>query len=468
MKILACLLALVSLSAIAHTTHVNYSKDLEATVDITDLSILQKIRNLDIDIAGIDSKSHIADLIVSEQDLKKLSSIGIEAKVQVTKYIQRKLDDEYKNPQEVEQLLKEIHQNYRDITRLEVIGQSLEGRNIWAMVISDTPNLKDHSEPTVLFNGMHHAREVMTPEVIFDIIEVLTNGYGTDEKVTNWVNNNEIWLVPMLNVDGNNIVWTRDNMWRKNARGGHGVDINRNYPWMWGKCNGSSGRASAQDYRGPKAASEPETNVMMNLVAKIRPVFDISYHSYSELVIYPYGCKGERSQTQEIVEGIGKEIGYLLDYKPGTSWETLYSTDGGDIDWMYGEYQVIPYVIEVSSRWEGFQPDYNTYRDKTVQHNRAGWQYILNRLEESSIRGRVLTADGKALKSDYKLKIWKVREDGSEKLFQDYRGHESGVFHIVVKPGNYRVEVVSGSRSIASKAYSVSNTRENGDIQINL
>ena len=73
----------------------------------------------------------------------------------------------------------------------------------------------------------------------------------------------------MLNVDGNNIVWTTDNMWRKNARGQgnnvYGVDLNRNYSYAWNSCNGSSGSTSSETYRGASAASEPETQALMKL-----------------------------------------------------------------------------------------------------------------------------------------------------------------------------------------------------------
>ena len=141
--------------------------------------------------------------------------------------------------------------------------------------ISDNPEV-DEVEPAILYNSMHHAREVMTPEIGIDMVEYLLTRYGSDEKVTKWVNENEIWVVPMLNVDGNNRVWSGDSMWRKNTRNSYGVDINRNYPHEWGACNGSSGSTWSQTYRG-SAASEPETRYLMGLVANIKPVFDISY-----------------------------------------------------------------------------------------------------------------------------------------------------------------------------------------------
>src|SRR5690606_15476530 len=172
----------------------------------------------------------------------------------------------------------------------------------------------------------------------------------------------------MLNPDGNNRVWSNQTMWRKNTREGYGVDLNRNYPYNWNSCQGSSGSRSNDTYRGPSAGSEPEAQALMQLVAETKPVFSISYHSYSEMVIYPFGCSnGERLPSNSKVIEVARAMASVLksdnnpnqNYRPGTAWELLYNADGGDNDWMYGVHNVAAYVIEVSSTREGFQPDYS-------------------------------------------------------------------------------------------------------------
>jgi hypothetical protein len=82
-------------------------------------------------------------------------------------------------------------------------------------------------------------------------------------------------------------------MWRKNRRnngGSYGVDLNRNFGYQWGyDNNGSSPTASSDTYRGPSANSELETQAFRNFV-NARPIAAMqSYHSYSNLMIYPYG-----------------------------------------------------------------------------------------------------------------------------------------------------------------------------------
>jgi carboxypeptidase T len=166
-----------------------------------------------------------------------------------------------------------LHSQYPNITTAPFsIGQTGEGRDIWAIKVSDNPNV-DEDEPEVLYDGMHHAREIMTVELLLYFSRYLCENYGIDPTATSLVDNREIWFVPILNVDG--VVYNEmanpggGGMWRKNRRdnGGdcYGVDPNRNYPFQW-EGAGSSTDPCAEDYRGPGAASEPEVLAMMNLV----------------------------------------------------------------------------------------------------------------------------------------------------------------------------------------------------------
>jgi len=408
---------------------------IRASIKTDDIqATFRKLTEFDIDIAGVNHKKSNVDVLVSDYEYKVLKNNFFDIKILDTKGVTAAPDTEYKTPDEIETLVKEFADKFPSITKVISIGKSVEGRDIWAIKISDNPESHETSEPAVLFNSMHHAREVMGPEVALDIIETLLNGYRGDAKITNWIDSNELWVIPMFNVDGNNKMWTKDRWWRKNNRGGYGVDLNRNYPAGWNKCNGSSGWKVSQTYRGPSPASEPETQAMMNFIKEVRPVFDISYHSYSELVIYPIGCKPERATNFEVIEKIGKQIGSLLNYKAGTAWELLYNADGGDIDWMYEAYQVIPYVIELNSTKEGFQPVYSKWRDVTVKHNRAGWQFLLERLEKSGIRGQV-TKNNIAVK-DFKIDIFKA---GSTIKLQEYIGHASGMYYLILNPGEYNL-----------------------------
>ena len=396
--------------------------------DLTD-SMKKYLKVNEFDITGVNYKTMEIEALLTEEELSLIKAQKTNIKFSYPQSLAVAPDSEYKNPDEIEDFVNEIHAKYPAITEVKSIGKTLEGRDILAIKISDNAKT-DEKEPVFLVNAMHHAREVMTPEITTDMVEYLTSNYGTNAEVTSWVDNTEIWVIPMFNLDGNNKMWTEDSMWRKNTRDGHGVDINRNYPHGWNSCNGSSGRTGAQDYRGTAPASEPETQAMMNFVAEIKPVFNISYHSYSEIVIYPFGCRPKKTPAEEAVMSIGAEIGQKIDYKPGTAWELLYNADGGDIDWMYTEHQVIPYVIEVNSTMQGFHPGYAKWRDKTVLRNRPGWQLLLNKLQGPSLQGVVKNGEFSTIR---------ISKAGETKVAQTYKINPDGTYFVILKPGNYDV-----------------------------
>jgi hypothetical protein len=425
------------------------------------LDIFKTIDKLNLDIAGVEANNNVVDLLINDFDYSHLVALGFDVEIGEVKGVSAAPDQQYKNPEEIEFLVKEFSEKFPNITKRVSIGKSLEGRDIWAIKISDNPEVDEVSEPSILFNSMHHAREVMTPEVSLDIIETLLNGYHVDPKITNWIEKNQIWIIPMFNVDGNNKMWNSDKWWRKNNRGGYGVDLNRNYPAGWNKCSGSSGFKYSQTYRGPSPASEPETQAMMDFIKNIRPVFDISYHSYSELVIYPIGCSPERTANAAVVEKIGKEIASKLNYKAGTAWELLYNADGGDIDWMYEAYQVIPYVIELNSRKQGFHPDYDKWRDVTVEKNRKGWMHLLNRLEQSGVRG--LVKINGVVEDDFLIK---VTAQNKNKVLVKYIGQSTGIFHIVLNPGVYNLEIIQNKKSLGTRVVTIGNNLERIEINI--
>ncbi len=422
---------------------------------------MKKIQARSLDVAGVDLDQKKVDLIVDSRELQWLKTEGYSPMVVSASRVAAAPDSRYQNPEKIEAALKQFAAIHPDLAEVKSIGKSLEGRDVWAVRLTKNVKQEHPSRPHVFFNAMHHAREVMTSEIGLDIVETLLNGYGKDPQITHWLDAYVIDVVPMFNVDGNNLVWSQDSMWRKNARGGYGVDINRNYPYAWNSCRGSSGSKYAQDYRGESAASEPETRLMMEYVRSIRPVMSISYHSYSEIVIYPYGCEGQRTETREVVEKIGKELASRLKkddgkgtYTAGTAPELLYSVDGGDLDWLYAVGQVIPFVIEVNASSQGFQPNYPRWRDRTVEAQREGWRYLLSRMDGASIFGRIKGSDGRV---PPQARI-RIRAEGGA-FSQELQVGPSGHFNVILNPGIYRVQVEATGYSSEPRQVKVGDLR---------
>src|SRR3712207_1099845 len=181
------------------------------------------------------------------------------------------------------------------IASKRVLGKTYQGRDIVAVKISDNVGT-DESEPEVLFDANHHAREHLTVEQALYLLNQFTSGYAGDTRVRNIVNSRELWFIPMVNPDGveYDIATGSYRSWRKNRQPNTGstaigTDLNRNWGWQWGCCGGSSGTFSSETYRGPSAFSAPETqrvrdfvnSRVVNGVQQIKAHID--WHTYSEL-----------------------------------------------------------------------------------------------------------------------------------------------------------------------------------------
>ncbi|MCK6614688.1 MAG: immune inhibitor A [Ignavibacteriaceae bacterium] len=255
------------------------------------------------------------------------------------------------------------------ITQKFSIGTSVEGRTIWAVKISDNPNLEE-PEPRVLYDALIHAREPQAMATVIYYMYYLLENYNTNPEVKYLVDNREMYFVPVVNPDG--YEWNRINspngggMWRKNryAQGStiYGVDLNRNYGYMWAYDNiGSSGTPSSETYRGPSAFSEPETRVIRDLAIAKGFKSYINYHSYNNSIIYPWGYTNaltpDSNQYRDFAASMAQHNGYTY----GTSYQTLaYNSNGTGRDWMYGEQtqkpKVFGFVFEVGGDGDGFWP----------------------------------------------------------------------------------------------------------------
>ncbi|OQX83552.1 hypothetical protein B6D60_10330 [candidate division KSB1 bacterium 4484_87] len=249
----------------------------------------------------------------------------------------------YHTYQEMVDEINLVHATYPNITTISSIGQSVEGREIWAVKVSDNPGQEETDEPDVLYVGNIHAREVATPEVILYFLNYLVSNYGTDNEATFLVNNRELWLIPTLNPDGHVYVETVDPWWRKNRRdngdGSHGVDLNRNFGYQWGYDNsGSSPTPSSNTYRGTAPFSEPETEALRQLCISHRFVVSLMYHSYGRMWLLPWGYIPQNTPHHEVFMHIARNCVAYNGYIPGNYANgVIYGTNGDSDDYFYGE-----------------------------------------------------------------------------------------------------------------------------------
>ncbi len=276
--------------------------------------------------------------------------------------------------------LDEIYENLVDLSLnypslvgdIQVIGSSLEGRDIWAIKLSDNVDI-DEDEPEVLYTGLHHAREPMSYMNLFYFMYWLVENYETDLEARGILDNRELWFIPAVNPDGliynQSIAPNGGGLQRKNARETcsstpDGTDLNRNYSFYWGyNEEGSSSDGCNETYRGSAPFSEPESQAIRDFVESHDFPIAFNYHSYSNLMIYPYGFNPSITPPQsdlDIFVEYADDMTQFNGYLPGTGIETVgYTVNGEACDWMYGEHQIIAFTPEIGNFNDGFWPSTN-------------------------------------------------------------------------------------------------------------
>ncbi|MEI5525767.1 M14 family metallopeptidase [Streptomyces brasiliscabiei] len=307
-------------------------------------------------------------------------------------------DSRYHNYAEMTNEINSVVAANSSIASQRVIGTTYQGRNIVAIKISDNVGT-DEAEPEVLFTHHQHAREHLTVEMALYLLNELTSDYGTDSRVTNMVNNREIWIVPDVNPDGGeyDVATGSYRSWRKNRQPNSGssavgTDLNRNWNYRWGCCGGSSGSTSSDTYRGASAESAPEVKVVANFVRSrvvggVQQIkTGIDFHTYSELVLWPFGyttadtATGMTADDRNAFATVGGKMAASNGYTPEQSSD-LYITDGSIDDWLWGNQKIFGYTFEMypgSASGGGFYPPDEVIARETARNRDAVLQLLEN------------------------------------------------------------------------------------------
>ncbi len=301
------------------------------------------------------------------------------------------LDPEYSTFAEMLAELQALASSYPSICQLYDIGDAESKEytwdnygqqyDVWAVRISDHPAF-DEPEPTIVYDGRHHAREPVSTEIVLAVARHLCENYGSDPLITELVNRTEIWCVPMLNADGHQWVEDIDPWWRKTLydhNGNHhvdnyeGIDLNRNYDWHW-----NPGSWSSETYGGPYPFRAPEAAAMRDLHIAHRPAINPSFHSYGEEILYPfgYGVTAEPAVV-EVAGEYANRVGYDL-------WQST-TAYGSSKDWLYGTQGCASFTVETATT---FIPSGPTM-EAIVAQLLPGSIWLAERLWGPSIQGTV-------------------------------------------------------------------------------
>jgi len=219
--------------------------------------------------------------------------------------------------------------DYPSIVRLDTLGLSVEGRLILGARVTDNPGTEEN-EPEFRVLGLHHGNELMSAEIPLKLLALLTEGYGVDPAVTSLVDTVETWIVPMVNPDGRMATPFPS---RYNA---NGVDLNRDYGYMWA-AQGSS----------PGYFSQPETRAVRENGLENTFCLSLSFHTSGDIVNAVWNYKGGRPDDWDLIWPLTQEYASFNGYWAvgGYDWYQVY---GDTNDWSYGSRSDFDWTIEVA------------------------------------------------------------------------------------------------------------------------
>ena len=264
---------------------------------------------------------------------------------------------DYDGPDGLRQYMDDLEAANEDILDLEIIGHTYgtdpqgDGpntpRDIVALrLTADEESSDDGSKPAVLYSSTIHAREWIATEVNRRLLEWFIKGWREEKPdVVNILNSTELWFVLVQNPDGYQYTFDVDRLWRKNLRDNDGVpgissldgvDGNRNFAEHWNYDDEGSGTITSDEtYRGPAPFSEPETRAIRDLLSEIHPEYHISYHSFGQLLLYPFGFQVNTPSADDPIyvawAGTDKKPA-VQGYNPGVGAD-LYTTNGEQTDY---------------------------------------------------------------------------------------------------------------------------------------
>lgn len=341
----------------------------------------KRAEEIDVNKDGFLSEEEIKDYMIKEGIIKR-AALTVKGGKPLADADLSRIEDNFKltlqgkeletkayvrDYQQMTDSLKELAKKYPKLAKLESIGKSSEGRDIWVLRIG-VPKKGKH-KPRLVLTGLHHAREWQTGEAAMYTAEKLLEGYSKDETIKKLLDEFEVDIIPMVNPDGYEYSLKHDSWWRKtrskhevNGRITYGVDPNRNYyderfPHLY-RPKGDTPQSSYDDYgasdnpysdtyRGPKGASEPEIKALQDFSRNpdVKAVIDL--HSYGRMILFPWGHTYDEAPDVKLFRELGSYMNKAVDNRFRLEQSSsLYPTSGSSEDWQYVQ-KHITYTVEL-------------------------------------------------------------------------------------------------------------------------
>ncbi len=333
------------------------------------------------------------------------SSYSNVSSVQAT--FQKEIPYEYHSYDSMTALLQHLAMNHSDIMVLRSIGRTYEGRDVWMVKLSNNPT-DNQDEPAVLLMGAHHGNELPTYESLIFFIDYVVNAYTTgnvdndndgllnedefdgidndgdgsvdedpsEERIISLVNDREIFVIPMVNPDGVEYGWRKNcapnygPFGHADAITSHGVDLNRNYDYKWylsyllplNYMLPFIMNDDSWNYRGTYPFSENETQAVRDFVVGHENIkVSLSYHSYSEIILFPWTHTSLDTPDEDLFISVGENMSRIDGYYLYTGGEYLIprfmGTLGTSENWLYATQGILSFTMELCKTRAPTDPD---------------------------------------------------------------------------------------------------------------
>ncbi len=397
--VLMVLLAPASLSAPPSPTPVPpqpfaFTDRYPAEVTLTSPAMLSRLVNSGVDVADVRAlfpghsfpapddpfEPLVATVYVNSEEARRLADLGL-----VVRPIPNPGPEACSGWPTYAQFvsrMQAIATAHPDIVRMTSIGQSVQGRELWVLEISDNPDVEEN-EPEFRYVSTMHGVEGVGTETTIRLAELLTDNYGTDPYYTMLVDEMEIWLWPIFNPDG------YEACTYANA---HGVNLNRNFPDRF------------NDPLDDPTGREPETQAAMNWVYGHRFVMGANYHTGARVVNIPWDATAPSDPPANPPvyapdDAIFYEYGVGYAQRNSMIWNggfpngitrgwAWYQIWGGMQDWAYHWHSEQHVTIELSDS----QPPPYSQMDTYWEANRAAMLWWMERVLTGA-RGLVTDAN---------------------------------------------------------------------------
>ncbi|MDD4155467.1 MAG: M14 family zinc carboxypeptidase [Candidatus Cloacimonetes bacterium] len=405
----------------------------------------------------------------------------------------------YHTYDEIVTTMQEYQNEYPDLCQMVELGPS-QGKiyydsgnsnyeefnnTIYAMKITADVS-EENDRPAYYFMGVHHAREPLSAEVCMTIMDDLLTTYINEEDENHPINQTQVWIIPVVNPDGHNVVLSQTDVWHRktifdNNNNGQidlninswgynidGIDPNRNYEYMWG-TSGVSFEFEYPTYPGTHPFAAVEVSYIKELFEEISFIAGISYHTYGNYVLYPYGYAfGKTSFNQDALADLAEQMAAITytntqntnNLTPMPAWE-LYPCSGTTDDYLYYNYSTLSYTFELATE---FIPNAQEVQ-MICQNNLPAANLLLSRHKQKFLTGIVTSAEtGEPLKAE--ILVYPKDYNNPERLpiFSD---EITGRYHYALLPGIYTLKVIADSYQTYITDFEVfENQATNLDVQL--